>query len=165
MRLLVALLFLLVPASLALGQDAGLPQRQDVARQLVQLTTADAVLGPMVDAIWPSIETQLTAGGGPRPEPAVLEMLKTAFTTELNATMGEVIDDMANAYAQRFTLEELNAVLGFYRSPAGAKLIAAQPGIMSEMLPKLTTKLQASLPGVMQKVIADAQAQGLKVGN
>jgi hypothetical protein len=164
MRLVLAFLLLLLPVS-AFAQDADLPQRQDAARRLVEMTTADAVLTPMIDAMWPNIEMQLTAGGGPRPEQAVLDMLKTAFTNELSATMSSVMDDIAGLYADRFTLEELDAIVAFYASPAGTKLIGAQPQIMREMLPSLTQKLQASLPVAMQKVIDDARAQGLDVGN
>lgn len=163
MRLLVTLSFLLALALPAFAQD-DLAQRRTVAHELVQITTADAVMTPMVDAIWPTLEAQITAGS-PNADKAVLAALKDAFAAELLSTMADVVDDFAGLYANAFTLDELNAIVAFYRSGPGSKLIAEQPKVMDEMLPKLTAKLQTSLPLAMQKVMEQAQQQGLKTGN
>jgi hypothetical protein len=42
---------------------------------------------------------------------------------------GELIDQIAIFYAEKLTLEDLTAIIGFYKSPAGAKLVAVQPEI------------------------------------
>jgi hypothetical protein len=40
---------------------------------------------------------------------------------------GELIDQIAVLYADKLTLEDLTAVIGFYKSPAGLRFIAVQP--------------------------------------
>jgi hypothetical protein len=72
-----------------------------------------------------------------------------------------VVDDYAKLYAEGFTLDELNAIVAFYESDAGKKLVAAQPKIMNEMLPTLTSKLQVSLPIAMQSVMDEAKKKGV----
>jgi len=47
---------------------------------------------------------------------------------------GELIDQIAALYAEKLTLEDLTAIIGFYKSPAGAKLVAAQPEIARQSM-------------------------------
>ena len=49
-----------------------------------------------------------------------------------NARKGELIDQIAALYAEQLSVEELNAVIGFYRSAAGAKIISIQPHVMRQ---------------------------------
>jgi len=43
------------------------------------------------------------------------------------ARVDELVEDIAPVYARGFSLEELQGLTAFYRSPAGAKLAALQP--------------------------------------
>ena len=47
---------------------------------------------------------------------------------------GELIDQIAILYAEKLTLEDLTAIIGFYKSPAGARLIAVQPEIARQSM-------------------------------
>jgi hypothetical protein len=47
---------------------------------------------------------------------------------------GELIDQVAGLYAQELSVEELAAVSAFYKSPAGARLLAVQPQIARQSL-------------------------------
>lgn len=47
---------------------------------------------------------------------------------------GELIDQIAGVYAEKLALEDLNAIIGFYKSPAGVKFIAAQPDILRQSI-------------------------------
>ncbi len=156
MRIVAALLLILFAALPVAAQD-DLQRRIDQARIFIDLTTADAVMGPMVDAIWPSVEMQL-------PSDIPLEVanrLKGTFADEIKAALGDVLDDFAAAYANAFTLEELIAINKFYASDAGAKLIANQGVLMQEMLPTITARLTETMPQAMQNVIREAEEEGL----
>ena len=161
MRLLVGLMLLCASAFPVLAQDADEAQRKSVARELVVLTTADAVMGPMIDAVWPTLEQQIGATG-PAIDAETMVALKETFSTELRETMESVLDDYAALYAENFTLDELNDVLAFYKSTSGVKLIEVQPKIMNQMLPLLTQKLQITLPIAMRNVVEEAQRKRLK---
>ena len=47
---------------------------------------------------------------------------------------GELIDQIAAVYAEKLELEDLSAIIGFYKSPAGIKFIAVQPDIMRQSM-------------------------------
>ena len=47
---------------------------------------------------------------------------------------GELIDQIATLYAEQLSVEELNSIIGFYRSPAGLKMIAIQPHMMRQAM-------------------------------
>jgi hypothetical protein len=54
--------------------------------------------------------------------------------TELQPRLAEVTDEMARSYANAFTEPELQAILTFYRSPAGKKLIDQQPKVAEDSM-------------------------------
>ena len=122
MRIVAALLLVLFAVAPVAAQD-DLGKRIEQARIYIDLTTADSVMGPMVDAIWPTIEMQL-------PSDISLEVanrLKGTFATEIKAALGDVMDDIASAYADVFTLEELTAINKFYAVRRGRQA-HRQPG-------------------------------------
>lgn len=49
----------------------------------------------------------------------------------------EVIDSSARFYANRFTVEEMQALSGFLKSPIGQKFVAAAPDASAALAPKL----------------------------
>ena len=156
MRIVAALLLILFAVAPVAAQD-DLGKRIEQANIFVDLTTADSVLGPMVDAVWPSVEMQL-------PSDIPLEVanrLKGTFADEIRAALSDVMDDFASAYAEVFTLEELAAINKFYLSDAGSKLIANQGVLMQQMLPTITARLQETMPKAMENVIREAEEEGL----
>jgi hypothetical protein len=156
MRVVAALLAFLFAVAPVAAQD-DLDRRIEQARIFVDLTTADSVMGPMVDAVWPSVEMQLP-GDIPL---EVAERLKGTFADEIKAALGDVLDDFTAAYANVFTLEELVAINKFYASDAGLKLVANQGALMQEMLPTITARLTATMPAAMENVIREAEEEGL----
>jgi len=160
MRLLLALSIIIATAAPGFAQS-DVEQRETLARELVEITTADSVMTPMIDAMWPNIEMQITAGA--QVDPQVLASLKQVLIAELDTAMDAVMGDFVASYAEIFTLPELEAILAFYRSDAGRKMMAQQPVIMQELLPKLTAELQQTVPQAIQRVVEEAERQGLDV--
>src|ERR1035438_7219559 len=50
--------------------------------------------------------------------------------TDLTPRFVELSDEMARLYATHFTDQELKAILVFYQSPAGKKLLSQQPAVV-----------------------------------
>ena len=73
-------------------------------------------MGPMVDAVWPTVEMQLPSDDAARGRQPAQGHLRD----EIKAALGDVLDEFAVAYADIFTLEELVAINKFYASDAGA---------------------------------------------
>ena len=53
---------------------------------------------------------------------------------KFNDRKGELIEQIAILYAEQLTLEEFTAVIDFYRSPAGLKIISIQPQVMRQAM-------------------------------
>jgi hypothetical protein len=47
---------------------------------------------------------------------------------------GELIDQIAALYAVELTLDELNAIIAFYKSPVGLKFASVQPKIVRQSM-------------------------------
>lgn len=47
---------------------------------------------------------------------------------------GELLDQIAALYAAEMTLDELNAIVAFYKSPVGVKFASIQPKILRESM-------------------------------
>jgi hypothetical protein len=156
MRMIAALLLAFALIAPAAAQD-DLSKRTEQARIFVDLTTADSVMGPMVDAVWPSVEMQLPGDISTE----VATRLKDTFATEIKNALRDVLDELAGLYANAFTLEELVAINKFYGSGVGAKLIANQGNLMQQMLPTITARLQETMPAAMATVLREAEDEGL----
>jgi uncharacterized protein len=47
---------------------------------------------------------------------------------------GELIEQIAAVYADKLAMEELSALIAFYKSPAGMKFVTVQPDIMRQSM-------------------------------
>ena len=47
---------------------------------------------------------------------------------------GELIEQIAHLYAEKLAMEDLTALVAFYKSPAGMKFVSAQPDIMRQSM-------------------------------
>jgi hypothetical protein len=59
-----------------------------------------------------------------------LNEIANKIRTDLAPRFAELSDEMARLYATNFTEPELKAILVFYQSPAGKKLLAQQPAVV-----------------------------------
>ena len=54
--------------------------------------------------------------------------------TDLQPRFGEISNEVAVLYAKNFTEQELKDILAFYKTPAGQKLLKAQPNIIASSM-------------------------------
>ena len=59
-----------------------------------------------------------------------LNEIADKMRTDLAPRFAELSDEMAKLYATHFTEQELKAILVFYKSPVGKKLLAQQPTVV-----------------------------------
>jgi hypothetical protein len=122
-------LMVLPPPAKAQTPDA---QRLAAAKELMQI----AGVAGQFDQVMPVLTQQLAQGFiSVAPDKAneireVFSQLAVKFVDR----KGELIDQIAGVYAEKLGLEDLNAIIGFYKSPAGVKFIAAQPDIMRQSM-------------------------------
>ncbi len=110
----------LFPAPMA-AQGEPDPAKVRVIRELLQVTrVAEQALAVMERAV----ENQR---GINREVPAEFW---DRFLLRARERSGELLDVLVPAYDQAFTMDDLNGLLAFYRSPLGIRLLDAQPGLV-----------------------------------
>ena len=76
---------------------------------------------------------------------------------------GELMDQFARIYAQRFTIEELQQIVAFYESPTGLKLSQANTEVNSDLQAVLQVFTNNTRSEFFAKVRAELRAQGFTV--
>jgi uncharacterized protein len=117
----LAILAALAPVE-AQAPDA---QRLAAAKELMQV----AGVAKQFDEVMPVLAHRLSEGFvAVAPDKA--DLIREVFAqmaVKFIDRKGEVIDQIAVLYAEKLTLEDLTAVIGFYKSPVGARFVAIQP--------------------------------------
>ena len=124
----------------------------ELDRQLAQMRSGSAVRA-MLSAN-PRIRAELAKNS-----PAIDAGLARMGAIQVGA-IGPVLREMQEssrnariaAYAESFTPEELRAITAFYRTPAGAKLLARQGTIAAEVARNNSEKFQARMRSAEQAI-------------
>lgn len=124
---------------------------------LDQLHPADAVTS-MMPSIIGQIRLNLT-----RNDPDLIKQFDSfapRLAAEGDAAKADLVAKITDVYAQTYTVDDLNAMSAFYRSPVGQKVIASQ----SELNGKMLTVARDWGNAVAQKIAKEAAAnlQGTK---
>jgi hypothetical protein len=90
-----------------------------------------------------------------------LNDVATALHKELDAKgNNEVVDQMARAYASRFTEQELKDLLVFYKTPLGQKLTREEPVAIEDGLKNAQNWADAFSQTVMARIRTEMQKKG-----
>ena len=106
--------------------------RLAAAREMMQV----AGVAKQFDELMPLLAQQLSQSFvAIAPEKAdEIRQVFAQLPTKFIDRKGELIDEVASLYAQELSVEELAAVSAFYKSPAGARLLAVQPQIARQSM-------------------------------
>lgn len=88
------------------------------------------------DAVMPMMFGQLS-GAFSKVAPdkgSVIKEVMDKLLPRFSARKQELIDQIAVLYAEKFTIEELKAIVTFYKSPVGAKMVQTQPELMGQSM-------------------------------
>jgi hypothetical protein len=132
----LAIVVVLHSASLAQAQQkppvAGDPARLAAVKEMMLVQGATAQFDTVIDTM-----TRGMAGMLRKQHPARAKEIEDVFSrmaARFNARKSEVIDMIAPLFAERFTIEEIQAITAFYHSPVGAKLVREQPAITQQSM-------------------------------
>lgn len=119
-------------ALVALGPAAHSQQPSAVAmataKELIASTGATSVFNPLIAGVVEQAKLMYL-----QQNPALakdLNEITAKMRTDLAPRFAELSDEMARLYATNFTEQELKAILVFYQSPVGKKLLARQPTVV-----------------------------------
>jgi uncharacterized protein len=97
------------------------------AKEIVAVTGATALFNPLIAGVVEQakllfLQQNPTMG-------KELNEVAAKMRSDLAPRFDELVNDVARNYATHFTEQELKDVLGFYKTPAGNKLISEQPKV------------------------------------
>lgn len=151
------LLYLLAPAALAQASDAQVDKLLEVMRAR---QTLDAVL-PQVAASQRQMVAQMSAGKSLTPgQQAQLDRLldKSMDGIRRAMTWDKMEPMYRDIYRQTFTAEDIDALIGFYGSPAGQKLLDKMPQLMQNTMAGVQKLLVPMLEEMQRDIEAELQA-------
>jgi len=105
--------------------------RLEAARETMVLSGAEAGAVQMMDMMMPSMRPALRQQY-PNASSEQLDQAMTLISETMAATGPEIVEVSAQAYANRFTLAELEEINAFYRSETGVKMVRLLPALMQE---------------------------------
>jgi uncharacterized protein len=157
---LMAAMLLLGPA-VARADEAPLSADQmALATQVVQAfgiqQVADAAMGGLRMVL-----VQSLAGRNNQPQDKVAGIVDAVLVPDLRALEPQFVASVANSYGHAFTTDELQQILAFYQTPAGAKLAALIPSLTQQMVASGHAWIEQAATQVLQADAAKLSAQGL----
>lgn len=152
-----ALAVLLAAAPLAAAQQPSEAQVDRLLEVMRARQTLDATL-PQVQAMQQQMVAQMTADQDLDEEDRarinrMLESTNSSLATVLTwERMGPMYRDI---YAQTFTAEDVEAIIGFYESPAGQKTLDKMPQLMQNTMNAVQQLVMPLLQQLEQDIAAE----------
>lgn len=124
LAIIAAILAVANPAAHA-QQHKPTPAKLLIAKQIVSVTRAASLFNPLIAGV---VEQAKLLYLQQNPGLAKnLNEIAAKMRKDLQPRFSEIINEIAKLYATHFSEQELKAILAFYNSPAGKKLLAQQP--------------------------------------
>ena len=152
-----------VAVVLALASPAAYAQQPSAtamatAKEIVVITGAIALFNPLIPGVVEQAKN-LFLQQNPGLAKDINE-ISAKMRTELAPRFQELVNDVAKNYATSFTEQELKDILAFYKTPAGAKLIANQPKVVDASLKFAQTWANTLSEQVIAKMRDDLKKKG-----
>jgi uncharacterized protein len=129
-----------------------------LAREVLVTKGASGMTDPLVRGV---IETVKNSFVPTNPNlTRELNDVATALHKELDGKSSEVLDQMARAYAARFTEQELKDLLVFYKTPLGQKFTREEPNAIEDGLNRARQWAEAFGDTVMARMRSEMQKKG-----
>jgi len=155
-------LFALLAAASARAEDPdpAVAKAKELLAAAQQDKMADQVITLMEKPL-----SQLVESTNPGRGKEVEALLHDQFLPAMREHLPEFMDLAAHVYAQHFSVEELDQLLAFYKSPVGKKLVAEQPAMLTEMTGIAQAWGRNVAGEVLRKMAPEFQKRGLSMPN
>lgn len=156
-RTILVAVVLVVTAVTALSQGATVPSEQEV-RSLLDLLDAKQSMQLMFDGM----KQQMKAGAHqgfkskiPNPTTAQLQqvdgMIDDVFS---EISVDELVTVIVPVYQRHLSKTDIQAIIAFYKTPVGQKLLRQQPAMMQESMQAGADLMQKRMESLLKKVDA-----------
>ena len=127
-----ALAFCLAWLAVAAPAVAQSPSALATAKELLQVKGATSMFDPIIPGIIENTKNMILPSN-----PGLfrdINEVATRLRNELAPRRGEVVDQIARLYAQKFTEAEMKEIIAFYKSPVGKKFVTEEPALIDQGL-------------------------------
>ena len=129
-----------------------------LAREVVVARGAGGMTEPLVRGVIETVKNSFVPTN-----PNLTRELNDVATTlhkELDGKSSEVLEQIARAYATRFTEQELKDLLVFYKTPLGQKFIREEPNAIDDGLKRAQQWADTFADTVMARMRSEMQKKG-----
>jgi uncharacterized protein len=150
--LIIGVVLLWLPSAVR-ADEASKSQK---AGELIQLTSGDQMMKamePMMKAMMAQMEKEIPAQK--RTEVGAMQDKVMALIT---SSLNKAKPALTKAYTDTYTEEEIEAILAFYKSPAGKAFLQKMPDVMQRSMPvmmqmmnDLQPQMKAMIEGMIEK--------------
>ncbi len=145
MRLLATLLVLAAVAAPARADEA-----HDLAADIVARTGSGANVGKMIDILRGQVVALMVQKSGKTPDEAA-SIYEEVFRPAIAEVVPRMQATLADVYARDYDIADLRALDGFYRSAAGARILAHAPEVAADTLRASLVFMQEALRRIEQQ--------------
>jgi len=154
----LALLGLARPAAAQNPASAPSPGAILVAKQIVELKGARQMFTPLVRGVVEKVKDQFMQTNFMWAKD--LNEIAANLQKDYAPRASELVDMTAKIYAEHFTEAELKALLTFYQSPLGRKMIVEEPKVVDESLTRAGQWGDLLAEDVVAKMRAEMKKRG-----
>jgi uncharacterized protein len=132
LALVAALAFACVAFAGPASAQAPTPGAIAAAKELVALKGAAAMFDPLIPGV---VETAKNTFVPTHPQLVTqLNEVAAMLRKEYEPKRAEILDEVAKAYAQHFSEQEIKDIVAFFKSPVGKKMLAQEPTAIDQSL-------------------------------
>jgi uncharacterized protein len=163
-QVFVAALFLVLAGPRVSAEELTFEKERDV-RRLLDISSQSRMTNDLVKAYMDSMARNLKQSRYDIPERffEVLQNEVTAIVDEEMHMAGGLTDQLAPIYAKYFLHEEVKALIAFYESPLGQKVLATMPDVLRESRTLSEQWFRTIAPSIRGRVQARLKAEGIEI--
>jgi hypothetical protein len=149
---------LILPARAQTPAPPPSPAAVALAKELIETKGGGLIFQPIVPGVIEQVKnTFLQTNPGLVKE---LTEVATQLRTEFAGKRDEILNGVAQLYAQRFTEQELREAVAFYKTPLGQKIVNEEPKILDESFGNIQQWAGKFSEEVVTKMRAEMKKKG-----
>lgn len=151
------------PAAAAAPLAKASPEQLKAAMDLLDAIDAEAQYGGVIPDMFLQLREDLPAEAKTPEQAKNVDEVVAEVEKEFEGRRGELVEQIATLYASKFTVDEMNGLAEFYRTPLGQKFIAAAPELASEAL-RIGDEWDEKVGGeAYARIVAELQKRGVSL--
>jgi hypothetical protein len=158
----IAVLAIGLAAAVLTQPAAAQDSKVEKAREIFRVMQADRIMDQMVEAAFGQMGAMMQQQHPDLPQGA-LAIVREEISATLRQSLPELVEQMAQVYEDVFTEEELDAMLDFYRGPAGQSLLNKMPQVMARSMQFSQSWAISAFQDLPQRIEQRLRAEGYEL--